>query len=204
MSATSVLSPRSHGVLLSRLVLPTTILFAVTLFVVFTMILWTGDSANRTAAERERVQLTAAIEQTLDGLRGSLAQLVTRADADGSHPAADDLATRFGRRSASATEFDGAFLVAADGRVLAGAENGLAAGRDAFDRMRPVLDAVVEAAWVNLAGAAHTGGKSEASPFDLSLARFMTSGDATFAVAAVPLPPRTVLSPDEPAVAVAF
>jgi hypothetical protein len=183
--------------LLSRLVWPTTILFAVTLLVVFTMILWTGDSANRTAAERERVQLAAAIEQTLDGLRGSLAQLVSRLDREGlgSPPRVQrPLGPPAPRRPSSTAPL---WLRQRGGswparRATTPRIGGLRP--DAADRRRRG-----RGGRVNLAGAGHqVGTAGEAFPFDLSLARLVAGGDATFAVAAVPLL-TTGLDADEPA-----
>ncbi|HEV2556991.1 MAG TPA: EAL domain-containing protein [Microvirga sp.] len=65
MSRVSLLQRSSHSALLFRLVWPTAILFSVTLAVVFAMIMWTSDAANREAAEKQRVQFEAALDQRL-------------------------------------------------------------------------------------------------------------------------------------------
>ena len=55
MSSSSLFSSRSYGALTSRLVWPTATLLAVTLGFVFTTIVWTSDSANFTAGNRQRM-----------------------------------------------------------------------------------------------------------------------------------------------------
>ena len=67
-------SSRSYGALTSRLVWPTATLLAVTLGFVFTTIVWTSDSANFTAGNRQRMQLTGALEQRLEDLKARLVQ----------------------------------------------------------------------------------------------------------------------------------
>jgi hypothetical protein len=73
MSSSSLFSSRSYGALTSRLVWPTATLLAVTLGFVFTTIVWTSDSANSTAENRQRMQLTGALEQ-LEDLKARLVQ----------------------------------------------------------------------------------------------------------------------------------
>ena len=74
MSSSSLFSSRSYGALTSRLVWPTATLLAVTLGFVFTTIVWTSDSANFTAENRQRMQLTGALEQRLEDLKARLVQ----------------------------------------------------------------------------------------------------------------------------------
>jgi len=74
MSSSSLFSSRSYGALTSRLVWPTATLLAVTLGFVFTTIVWTSDSANFTAGNRQRMQLTGALEQRLEDLKARLVQ----------------------------------------------------------------------------------------------------------------------------------
>ncbi len=80
MSSSSLFSSRSYGALTSRLVWPTAILLAVTLGFVFTTIVWTSDSANFTAENRQRMQLTGALEQRLEDLKARLVQFAADPD----------------------------------------------------------------------------------------------------------------------------
>src|SRR5687768_3528222 len=74
---TSAASRHPYGVLLSRLAWPTAILFAGVLAALFATVIWTSDSANEAAVERQRLQMIAALEQKLDDLEERLVQLTS-------------------------------------------------------------------------------------------------------------------------------
>ena len=74
---TSAASSHPVGVLLSRLTWPTAILFAGILAALIATVVWTSESANHAAAERQKLQMTAALEQKLDDLEDRLVQLTS-------------------------------------------------------------------------------------------------------------------------------
>jgi diguanylate cyclase (GGDEF)-like protein len=191
MSSVSLFSSRSHGALLSRLVWPTTILFALTLCVVFTMILWTSDSANRGAADRQRVQLTAAMEQKLGDYRTQLSQL---AESPGFFDvlklggSQELMFWRFGMRASQYLDFSGAFLLDGEGRVVSGMVDGAAADGAAYDTMRPVLGDLVDTVRTSFASSLRDPrADAAATGPDFGIARLLHDGRTTFAVVVTPI-----------------
>ncbi|HEY8567229.1 MAG TPA: EAL domain-containing protein [Beijerinckiaceae bacterium] len=188
MASGVVFSRRSHGVLLSRLVWPTTILFALTLCVVFAMILWTSDSANQVAAQRQRFQLQAAVEQKLEDLRDRLTQLAAspalfEVIRTGS---SNTILWRFGK-AAEYFEFDGAFLITPEGKVLSGMADRTGADQAAFDRLRPLWGSTIATVAAELAAAdtAITGEDDRAAP--RAMTRLMSEGSQVYAAIALPI-----------------
>jgi diguanylate cyclase (GGDEF)-like protein len=109
---------RSHSVLLSRLLWPTGILFAATLGILFSTILWTSNGINEAAAERQRSQLTHALERQLGTWGEDLAELAQGEGVLDSAPG--DLAEHLAVLAAKAgPRFEDVAVVTRDGLVFA-------------------------------------------------------------------------------------
>ncbi len=198
MSSITVFSSRSYGALMSRLVWPTATLLIFTLGCVFATVVWTGDNANLTAGKRQRMQLTAAIEQRLDELKSRVAQMAAGAefgetlrrgglaDFDGLPPSAFDLT--------------GLMLIAGDGRPLAGRVQDLPADEPTLTRLSLLLGGLIEEARAN---ASEAPAQTASQMRDLAVARLVYDGTALLAAVALPLP-RQDAGNGEPRVTVAF
>jgi diguanylate cyclase len=185
MSSNSLFSSRSYGALTSRLVWPTATLLAVTLGFVFTTIVWTSDSANFTAGNRQRMQLTGALEQRLEDLKARLVQF-----------AADPSLLGAGLRTAPADgealapapphpfDFTGVFAPGESARPLATLSRQTA--RDASAGTALLAD-LIEAARANAAGGARETPGNGSVPRDLAVSRLAFDGAAVLAAVAVPV-----------------
>ena len=122
MSRQGSKTPTPKGLLLSRLIWPMGVLFAGTLWLVFSTILWTTDSVNEITLDRERVQLEFALGQHLDGLKNRLAPFVSLTDAASADrdSTARAALTRFTEAAAGAGDFTTLAIVLPDGSHLAG------------------------------------------------------------------------------------
>ncbi|HEX8663971.1 MAG TPA: EAL domain-containing protein [Beijerinckiaceae bacterium] len=184
MSNSSLFSGRAYGVLMSRLVWPTAALLLVTLAVVFTTIHWTSDSANVTAANRQRMQLTGAIEQKLQELKTRLSQF-----AAGPAVLGAGLRTAPPGEGESAPppqpfDFTGVFS-AGDGISLLASRN--RQGPVDAPAATALLSELVEAARQGAAdGGRETPGEG-AVPRDLTVSRLLFDGHAVVAAVAVPV-----------------
>ncbi|MDB5590650.1 EAL domain-containing protein [Enterovirga sp.] len=140
---------RSHTVLLSRLLWPTAVLFGSTLWIVFSTILWTSDSVNEMAVERQRAQLNAAMEQ-------SLSQLVTRLLDLAAVPAVFDgldaaspvhgQGSRFNEQILSLRDLGSVALITPEWRPLAGAVDGVPISPESAVKLRQRIEPVVRGA----------------------------------------------------------
>jgi diguanylate cyclase len=169
MSTSSLFSRRSYGALMSRLVWPTATLLLLTLGFVFTTVLWTSDSANVAAGKRQRMQLTGAIEQRLEELKGRLAQL-----------AADPGFAAYGSAEMSppaALDFMGLF--AEDGKLLRASPHQGAEAEAAAAMLAELLDAVRQGS---------ERSSSVTSARDLAAARLLFDGASAIAAVALPAP----------------
>src|SRR4051794_25376198 len=176
MSSSSLFSSRSYGPLTSRLVWPPATLLAVTLGFVFTTIVWTSDSANSTTENRQRMQLTGALEQRLEDLKARLVQF-----------AADPSLLGAGLRTAPADgeaaapapphpfDFTGVFAPGEGARPLATLSRQTA--RDAGAGAAPLAD-LIEAARANAVGGARETPGNGAVPRDLAVSRLAFDGAA--------------------------
>jgi diguanylate cyclase len=185
MSSTSLFSSRSYGALTSRLVWPTATLLAVTLGFVFTTIVWTSDSANFTAGNRQRMQLTGALEQRLEDLKARLVQFAadpgllgaglrtTPADGEALAPAPPH-----------PFDFTGVFAPGESARPLATLSRQTA--RDASAGTALLAD-LIEAARANAAGGARETPGNGSVPRDLAVSRLVFDGAAVLAAVAVPV-----------------
>src|SRR5918997_3009746 len=152
---TSAASPHPYGALLSRLTWPTAVLCAAVLAALFATVIWTSDSANEAAVERQRLQMTAALEQKLDDLEERLVQLT-------SNPGfftvlkngAPSEVLFWWQWAVQYFEFTGAFLVTDKGHVTWGMFDALWAGQDAYEGMRPLLGKIVDLGHTRLAARA--------------------------------------------------
>src|SRR4051794_4386355 len=138
-------------VLLSRLAWPTAILFAGILAALFATVIWTSDSANRTAVEHQKLQLTAALEQKLDDLEERLVQLTSNPSVFSvlKNGASSEIMFWW-QWAVHYFEFTGAFLVTDQGRVEWGMIDGVWAGQGAYDQLRPLLHNSARLANANL------------------------------------------------------
>jgi diguanylate cyclase len=201
----SAASSHPIGVLLSRLAWPTAILFAGVLAALFATIVWTSESANQVAMERQKLQMTAALEQKLDDLEERLVQLTSNpgffAVLKNGAPAE---VLFWWQWAVQYFEFTGAFLVTDKGEVTWGMFDALWAGQDAYEGMRPLLGNSVDLAHARLA--AHPRPKGAASSQrDLLLSRVLSYGSDAYAVVALPLDPaKKVDGRSERLVAVAY
>jgi diguanylate cyclase (GGDEF)-like protein len=184
MSHSSLFSGRAYGALMSRLVWPTAALLLVTLGVVFTTIHWTSDSANRTAGNRQRMQLTGAIEQKLQDAKGRLSQFASSpallgtglrtASPDG-EPAALPPPQPF--------DFVGAFTAKGPSLLASRSRQGPV---DA-PAMTALLSELVEAARQNAAADGRETLGEAIVPRDLAVSRLLFDGQTLLAAVAVPV-----------------
>jgi diguanylate cyclase len=187
MSSITSFSSRSYGVLMSRLVWPTATLLIVTLGFVFATVLWTSDNANLAAAKRQRMHLTAAIEQKLDDLKGRLAQLA--AGPEFVEALQRGGLTNLGPRSTGSFELTGLLLLADDGKPLAGRLQDASGDRPALDRMTELLSGLFDAARVNAVDGSREFPMLSAMQLrDLAVAQLVYDGASLLAAAALPAP----------------
>jgi diguanylate cyclase (GGDEF)-like protein len=206
---TSAASSHPVGVLLSRLAWPTAILFAAILAALFATVLWTSESADHGAMERQRLQMTAALGQKLEDLEERLVQLT-------SNPSFYSVLENGPRSEAQFwwqwivhySEFSGAFLVTDRGRVEWGMIDAVWAGQDAYDEMAPLLRDNVQLAHKGLAKTRKTdsgAGHTASSRRNLVVSRVLSNGSGIFAVVALPIGSGLrVNGGSEPLVAVAY
>jgi diguanylate cyclase len=206
---TSAASSHPVGVLLSRLAWPTAILFAGILAALLATVLWTSDNANETAAERQRLQMTAALEQKLDDLKERLVQLTSN---PGFFKVVQTGATAelldSWRWAAHYFEFSGAFFVTESGRLEWGMIDALWVGQAAYDGLRPLLHSSVEHALngaLRSSGPKHGSGKPLFRMRDGMVSQMVSDGSAVYAVIALPIAASNKLtSRPEPLAAVAY
>jgi diguanylate cyclase len=183
---TSAASRHPYGVLLSRLAWPTAILFAGILAALFATVVWTSDSADRTAVEHQRLQMSAALEQTLDQLEDRLVQLTANPGLfNVLKRGASSEALFWWQWAVDYLGFTGAFLVTEHGRVDWGMVDALWAGQEAYDQMRPLLDGSVSLA-ASRQHAVRNGVPLPAKE-DLMLSHMVSDGSEIFAVVALPI-----------------
>jgi diguanylate cyclase (GGDEF)-like protein len=176
---------RSYGTLLSRLVWPTAILFAATLGGVVATIFWTSDSANEAAIERQRVQLTGAIQHKLDDVKTRLAHLAASAavsDLLKTNTSPELLFWLFGQRASQYFEFSGAFLIAPE------ISDTFLAKQDSYRQVRPFVEDIVASARESLAEIHKRGDGAATGDLEreLMIARLVSDGQNTYALAALP------------------
>jgi diguanylate cyclase len=202
---TSAASRHPYRVLLSRLAWPTAILFAGILAALFATVIWTSDSADQAAVQRQRLQMTAALEQKLDDLEERLVQLT-------SNPGfftvlkngAPSEVLFWWQWAVQYFEFTGAFLVNDKGQVSWGMFDALWAGQDAYDGIRPLLGASADLGHARLA-ARQRWPDGAFSHRELLFSRVVSYGSEAYAVVALPLDPaKKVDGRSEPLVAVAY
>jgi diguanylate cyclase len=190
MMPSAALSPtHPYRLLLWRLVWPAALLFAGVLCALFATLIWTSDSANDTAAERQKLQVGAAIEQELEGLQGDLRHILEEgrlADLVATGASADALFAGFGRRAYDHFKFSGAFLISPNGDVLSGMIEGAPVGLAAWRHWSPLLHGVISS--VREGAPMWTPGRSSpAEDFDKGPTRFLSDGTSAYAIAAAPL-----------------
>ena len=140
---------RSHGVLLSRLLWPTAIIFAGTLWVVFSTILWTSENVNEIETKRQHAQLVSALEQHLAGLRARLLDFAAMPEVlDGVEVASSRRTgrSRFDEQALALREFDSIAIVTSDWKPLAGVYEGAVLTAGSLKRLRDLAGSTVEAA----------------------------------------------------------
>jgi diguanylate cyclase len=186
---TSAASRHPYGVLLSRLAWPTAILFAGILTALIATVVWTSDSANDTAAERQRLQMIAAVEQRLGDLRTRLQHLVASAAVTDviQHQASPELLFwLFAQRAQQYFEFSGAFIITPD------LTDEFLAGDKAYQRIRPFVEDIVVAARADLAraqGGADPAHRPTMTEHKLRVDRLVSDGTSTYAITALSLHP---------------
>jgi diguanylate cyclase len=186
---TSAASRHPYGVLLSRLAWPTAILFAGILTALIATVVWTSDSANDTAAERQRLQMIAAVEQRLGDLRTRLQHLVASAAVTDviQHKASPELLFwLFAQRAQQYFEFSGAFIITPD------LTDEFLAGDKAYQRIRPFVEDIVVAARADLAraqGGADPAHRPTMTEHKLRVDRLVSDGTSTYAITALSLHP---------------
>jgi diguanylate cyclase len=185
MSSAALSSSRAYRVLLSRLVWPTALLFAGVLSAVFATIIWTSDSANQTAAERQKLQLTSAIDHELQAPHDNLYQLVVNRGVGAlfTNGASRELAG-LGRRAHRDVKVLGAFLIGTNGEVLSGMVEGAPAGPPVWRRWSPLLHDVVAAARES-ARTSHAGRGSLVDDPDRGVRHFLSDGNAMYGAVAM-------------------
>jgi hypothetical protein len=204
---TSAASSRPIGVLLSRLAWPTAILLAGVLAALFATIVWTSESANQVAMERQKLQMTAALGQKLDDLEERLVQLTSNPGFFGVlKKGAPSEVLFWWQWAVNYFEFSGAFLVSSQGRVEWGMIDALWAGQDAYDQMRPLLHGSVHLAHTSLLASRQqpnpTGKPPKRSFMD---SHVLSDGSDVYAIVTLPIGyARRLTNGSERLVAVAY
>jgi diguanylate cyclase len=179
-----------YGMLLSRLAWPTAILCAGILAALFATLVWTSDSANHDALERQKLQMAAALEQKLDDLEERLFQLASNpAFFNVLKSGASSEVLFWWQWAVQYFEFSGAFLVTSTGRVEWGMVDALWAGQGAYEELRPLLQSSVNLAHANLLATGHKPGPSRAlsaTKRDTTTSQLLSDGSDLYAVVASP------------------
>ena len=203
---TSAASPHPIRVLLSRLSWPTAILFAGILAALFATVLWTSDNANEAAAERQRMQMAAALEQKLDDLEERLAQLSSNATflkVVQTGMTSELLDTWYW--AVRYFDFSGAFLVTEGGRLAWGMIDALRVNQSAYDALA-LLHGSAESAHAGFSSARNAR-QNRGETFrkqDLTTSKLVSDGTAVYAVVALPVGASKLGFGPEPLVAVAY
>ncbi len=190
MSSQSLSIGRQHGVRLSRLLWPMGLLFAATLWIVFSTILWTSDTVNEIAVDRERAQISAALDQHLGTLRSRILDFLLTPDLlRGMASAADSSdRSRFDQQALSIRDFDSVILISPDWTLLGGMFDAAPAHGGAVFRMRRLMESAVQAA---LAPPSAAEDRPDAAPLWTTRhhveARWLHDGQEIYAALAVPV-----------------
>lgn len=187
MSRAALSPSHPYRVMLWRLAWPTAFLFAGVIYAVFATVIWTSDSANEAAAERQKLQLTAAIEQELQDLHDSLRHVVVNrklGEMLTNGASTEALFAGFGKRVHRDFKFTGAFLISPNGEVLSGMLEGAAAGSPAWREWNPLLQGVVEAARA-AAQASYIARGGLSDDVDQAATRFLSDGKAMYGAVAM-------------------
>jgi diguanylate cyclase (GGDEF)-like protein len=184
MSGLPLLSRRSYGALMSRLVWLTATLLIATLGFVITTVLWTSDSANENAGSRQRDQLIAAIEQKLDELKGRLADF---AEGPGLVKAlagevAEGVASR--PRIGRLSDYTAVYLARND-LSLVPVRSADPAERLSTENTDLLLQGLVEAARAHLDNARQANVVRQRR--DMTVSRLQSDGSSVIAAVAVPI-----------------
>ncbi|WP_375458395.1 putative bifunctional diguanylate cyclase/phosphodiesterase [uncultured Enterovirga sp.] len=124
------------------------VLFGGTLWIVFSTILWTSDSVNELAVERQREQLTVAIDHGLGRFQTRLSDFLSRPGILEGLTAAPSTVQRksaFDEQIASLRDLDTVVLMTPDWIPLAGLDRGAAVTPGSVDRLRSLAGPVVDA-----------------------------------------------------------
>jgi diguanylate cyclase len=204
---TSAVSSRPVGVLLSRLAWPTAVLFGGILAALFATIVWTTESANQVATERQKLQMSAALEQKLDDLEERLVQLTSNPGffnvLKGGVPSE---VLFWWQWAVNYFEFSGAFLVSEEGRVEWGMIDALWAGQDAYEQMRPLLEGSVHLAHTSLiASRQQVSSVGKPPKRNFMVSHVLSDASDVYAVVALPIGhARKLTNGSERLVAVAY
>jgi len=154
MSSSAPGSRRSYSVLLARLFWPTAFLLAATIGFVFSTIIWSSRNANDEAAERQRAQIAAAIEQRLQDLQAQLSQAFKQAVAVAAQGSVSPLvvAERAADRTSPLFDAMGAVWIGDDRTVARSGLTGAVESRNAYRIADALLPSLLDAAEAKLNG----------------------------------------------------
>ena len=142
MSSTGSAFGRSPGLLLPRLLWPMAVVFAAALWVVFSTMLWTVESLDEDAVERQGRHLAIALDRDASSLAASVASFIAGTGSKVS--AGPNMAAEFWRRigepAPAPADMDGLVVVTADWRPVAGSLGPDRVTDEAAERLRPIFE----------------------------------------------------------------
>jgi diguanylate cyclase len=181
-----------------RILWPVAFILLTVLVIIVSATAWNGRRANEEALERQKAELSAALEHERAQALLRLAKVMTSEEVISSlrHPMDPALAKmRVGEALKASFKFDSAFVVTPEGLVVTGTAPGVAADQAAYDRNLRVFGPVVQAVRDRVSQLAlRRDDRVSSAGADASLvarggqARILVDGDSPVVVAALSLP----------------
>jgi diguanylate cyclase (GGDEF)-like protein len=186
MSSSLPTSRRSHAQLLHRLFWPTALLLCGTIGFVLLTILWSSQAADMESAERQRLQLAAAVEQRLQDLENQLAAALRVAIESPADIKPMDAVAQASARALPLFDVTSTYWIDPRGVPTSGAVIGDEDARDAFTVVKSLLPDLVEAAELRLSGLPVKGSPLIQLNISQGLTRLLHVEGAVYGLAAVP------------------
>jgi diguanylate cyclase len=170
-----------------------TVSVVITLLVAVSLVLLSTEHVNRTSAGHEKARFAKAMESELSNIKSDMAMVASgRSPRDFSARRTESRAViqDFTQQMWSYFEFTSAYIVDAEGRVVAGEEQGEPSGQDGFNAIRPLVSGMIRQALGKHEAAGSRKQPSLLSPgheIEQSASLLMHDGQRVVGVVAMPL-----------------
>ncbi|KAA2238185.1 putative bifunctional diguanylate cyclase/phosphodiesterase [Salinarimonas soli] len=186
MASSLPTSRRSFAQLLHRLFWPTAMLLCGTIGFVLLTIFLSSQTADMEAAERQRLQLAAAIEQRLQDLESQLATALRKAVESPADLQPGDALRQSSARIVPLFDVSAVYWVDATGLPAVSPAEGDAAGRAAFEVAGVMLPELIRSAELRLSGLPVKGSPLIQLNISQGLTRLLRVDGSVYGLVAVP------------------